>query len=179
MIKSSILIAGLFVLNTGASDRILSKPDISDEQIAWMEEQSFLLDGETPIFFYQDDPRSIEVGGNLLTDQYVGSWWRDEGELGSRFFKLGELCEIEKIQDGGRNEVAIYRLYGPDRDEEWAEVWLSVVGDRHLDFIRRTNTFNNRRMNDAFKAFCDRGEAVDWSVVRAANGIPDRIQTKG
>lgn len=167
---ASVVALGLWALQNPISTAVVSGKNIPDEHIEWMKEQKYLTAGETPLLFYSEGIASIAEGGNLLTTKYVGSWWREDGELSAYWFKHGEVCRVEEKSKGGIFEDAVYRLHGTG-DENWVEIWLSTEDDRHKDFLTRMNYLNEQNMHPRYKEVCDSGEAIDWDAFAVANGI--------
>lgn len=140
----------------------------------WLSEEEFLFEGEKPLYFYMDGVFSIDEGGSLLTDQYVGGWWQEHNQVQSSWVKLGEICKVEQRTEGSWWEDAVYRVHGPG-SETWVELWLSVEGNVHTHFISRMKSINNRLMTPEVQKFCDEGRPIDWQEIAAMNGISSEI----
>ena len=92
---------GMALISNDTTIRVLKGSEISPSHLEWLVEQNFLLPDEKPLYFYVDGVFSIEEGGSLLTDQYVGAWWKEDGTVTSHWTKLGEICEVETRNEGG------------------------------------------------------------------------------
>ena len=165
-----MLVLGLTVLSFGVSSAVIKGQDIPVEQLDWMVEQNFLHADETPLYFYSEALFAIREGGNLLTDKYAGSWWLDDGELQSVWFRLGEICRVELTQPGDYITDAIYTLYGPGEDN-WMQVWLSIEDDQHKRFISRLKTLNQFKLTEAAKTACAENRAIDKAALALENNI--------
>lgn len=165
---------GIAAIANDTTIEVLKGSEISEEHLEWLVEQKFLLADEKPLYFYLDGVFSIEDGGSLLTNKYVGAWWKENGELNSMWTKLGEICEVEVRSEGSWVEDAVYRVHsaGPD---SWLELWLSIEGDQHKQFISRMKTINNRNMTPEVQSFCDENRAIDWVEIATMNGISSDI----
>ncbi len=165
---------GIAAIANDTTIEVLKGSEISEEHLEWLVEQKFLLADEKPLYFYLDGVFSIEDGGSLLTNKYVGAWWKEEGEISSMWTKLGEICEVEVRTEGNWMEDAVYRVHSPGPDS-WVELWLSVEGDQHKQFISRMKTINNRNMTPEVQSFCDENRAIDWEEIAAKSGISSDI----
>lgn len=165
---------GIAVIVNDSTVQVLKGSEISEQHLEWLVEQKFLLPDEKPLYFYIDGVFSIEEGGSLLTNKYVGVWWKEEGELTSLWTKLGEICEVEVRTEGSWMEDAIYRVHSPGPDQ-WLELWLSVEGEQHKRFVSRMKAINSRNMTPAVQMFCDENRPIDWEEVAAKNGISSDI----
>lgn len=170
----AVLGLGIAVIVNDTSLQVLKGSEISEQHREWLVEKSFLLPDEKPLYFYANGAFSIEDGGSLLTNKYVGVWWKEEGELTSYWTKLGEICEVEVRAEGNWIEDAVYRVHSPGPDD-WLDLWLSVEGDQHQRFVSRMKTINNRNMRPEVQKFCDENRHIDWGEVAASNGISSDI----
>lgn len=161
---------GLAVIANDTTVQVLKGSEISQSHLDWLVEKQFLLPDEKPLYFYIDGVFSIEEGGSLLTDQFVGTWWKEDGEVTSYWTRLGEICEVEKRNEGSWIEDAIYRVHSPGPDQ-WLELWLSIEEDQHEHFVSRMKSINNRKMTPEVQKFCNENRPLDWVEIAAMNGI--------
>ncbi len=169
------VLVGLVMMLNPLSVSILRGSELADKHYAWLSEKSYLLANERVLFLHSDGPFSLEDGGTLLTDKYIGMWWQDEGELKDYWFRLGEVCEVKTLSDGGALEDAVYKIQGAGEDN-WFNISLSTQGDVHTDLIRRFGVMNSRSMHPRVKQACEAGEVIDYAALALDNGIlPDII----
>lgn len=148
--------------------------DLSEEHRTWLTEREFLLPSEKPLYYYLDGLHSIEEGGSLLTDKYVGGWWQEDGEVKSVWLQLGQVCRVDLLSEGGFLEDAIYSVHSPG-DTKWVQLWLSIEDNMHKKFIGRLNVLNQRKMRPEIKVFCDENRPIDWTEIATQNGISPSI----
>ncbi|NQY15219.1 MAG: hypothetical protein HRT81_15370 [Henriciella sp.] len=165
---------GVAALANGTTIKVLKGSEISEQHLQWLSEKEFLFENEKPLYFYMDGVFSIDEGGSLLTDQYVGGWWQENNQLQSSWVKLGEICKVEQTIEGSWWEDAVYRVHGPG-EESWVELWLSVEENVHTHFISRMKSINNRLMTPEVQKFCDEGRPIDWQEIAAMNGISSEV----
>lgn len=161
---------GIAIIVNGIPTEVQKGSEISETHLEWLREQNFLLPDEKPLFFYIDGAFSIEDGGSLLTDRYVGGWVKTDGEVSSSWIKLGEVCDVEVRNEGSFFEDAVYYVYSPGK-ENWTELWLSIEGDKHERFVSRLKALNKRLMTPEVRTFCDEDRVIDWVEIAAMNGI--------
>ncbi len=171
-----LVIFGIAILMSPISTAVVAGSDVDQEHRVWMFEQEYLLADETIEYFYSEGLMSISEGGSLLTNKYVGGWWQDDGELGSYWVKLGEVCRIETISEGDYFTDANYKIHGAGPDN-WLQLVLSVEGGGDDRFIRRMSVINERNMHAVVKAACDAGTKIDREALALANGIEPGIVT--
>lgn len=160
------------VFPPAVSASIVHGANIPDEQIAWMREQGFLNEGETPLLFYSEGLQSIAEGGNLLTDQYIGAWSQTEdGELYSSWSRLGTVCEVVPVDDGAQTGMGVYEVQ-PAGEVDPFHVWLPSGDALQGTFLSRFDYLNSRHSNAEFEAACAEDRAVDWNEVSRLNGFP-------
>lgn len=145
---------GLYALAFGTSSIVQRGSELSPEQVQWLHSNGFLIGNEEPLFMYLDGAFDMETGGSLLTDQYAGAWWAEDGAISSTWIELGHICEVKTVSEGSVFEDAVYSIHTPG-DESWVELWLSIEGDMHKRFISRMKALNARKMRPEVQAFCD------------------------
>lgn len=171
---------GSLVLSFGTTTAVLKESEITEEQIAWLSEQNFLIGEERPLYLYLDGLFGMDQGGSLLTDEYAGGWWKEDGEVSSVWIKLGQICEVKQLVEGSFIEDAVYSIHSPG-EERAVQLWLSIEDNVHEQFIARMKSINSRRMRPEIRKFCDENRVLDWVEVAAMNGIsqdivaPDRV----
>ena len=138
--------------------------------------RDLLESDERVLFFYSEGIFSIEEGGNILTNKYVGAWQKDADGLNDYWQRLGEICRIETVVEGRPLEDALYKIYGPDEDS-WFHILLSIEDDGHKRFLRRMSVMNERRMHPVVKDACDTGKPLDRITLAKANGIGQSLVT--
>ena len=74
---------------------ILTARQISGEQYRWMVNNNILGVAERVFYFSDDAGKPYTESGNLLTDQFIGAWWQEEGELETGWIRIGEICRVE------------------------------------------------------------------------------------
>lgn len=158
------------------STKVEAARDIPYEHLVWMHENDLLESDERVLFFYSEGIFSIEEGGNILTNKYVGAWQKDDDGLNDYWQRLGEICRIETVIEGSPLEDALYKIYGPDEDS-WFHILLSIEDDGHKRFLRRMNVMNERRMHPVVKNACDTSKALDRVELAKANGIEQSLVT--
>lgn len=161
---------GSLMVSLGTTTAVLRESEITEAQITWLSEQDFLVGDERPLYLYLDGLFGMELGGSLLTDEYAGGWWKEDGEISSVWIPLGQICEVKQIVEGSFFEDAIYSIHNPG-EEHAVELWLSIEGNVHEQFIARMKSINNRRMRPEIRKFCDENRVLDWVEVAAMNGI--------
>ena len=165
---------GFAAIAFGPPIAVVKGSELSSEQMVWLSEQGFLTSSERPLYAYSDGVFSMEVGGSLLTDEYVGTWWKEDGELQSYWIKLGEICEVKTENEGSIIQDVIYVVHGPGEDN-WFQLWLSIEDNLHKQFVSRMKTINDRKMRPEIQTFCEEGRPIDWVEVATLNGISQDI----
>ena len=161
----------VFANNTAVADG----SDLSQAHREWLVEREFLLPSEKTLYFYLDGQISIDEGGTLLTDEYVGAWWQEDGTVESVWLKLGQICRVDTLSEGSALADAIYSVHGPG-DDNWVQLWLSIEDNMHKRLIAQMNLLNGRKMRSEIQMFCDENRPIDWTEVAAKNGIsPDIV----
>lgn len=177
-----VMILPLGIAGTGVamtqgkvSTAVLPAYEIDAKHYAWMTEQNFLLADERVQYFYSEGLFSISEGGNLLTNRYVGSWWRDEeNALTSYWLPIGEVCKVETIDVGGPYRDGVYNIHGAGEDN-WVQIWLSTEDEGHTAFLSRLNYLNKRNQHPFVRNACDEGIDIDREGLALANGIEPGI----
>lgn len=165
---------GVAILANGATLSVLKGSEIPPDQLEWLREQNFLLSDEKPLYFYVDGAFSIDDGGSLLTDKYIGAWAKDGDEIWSSWILLGQVCAVEMRKEGNSIEDAIFYVHDPG-EQNHTELWLSVEGDMHRRMISRLKAINSRKMTPEIQTFCDQDRAIDWIEIAAMNDISHDI----
>ena len=108
--------------------------EVPKQQVDKLIEEGVLFKDEKIEYFYSEGFLSVMGGGNILTEDKVISYSKDEdGKLAIYETNITDITKIELIEEGNFLNDAIYRIYdGPD---SWLEIWLSVENDGHLKFI--------------------------------------------
>ncbi|MEM9739535.1 MAG: hypothetical protein AAF829_06665 [Pseudomonadota bacterium] len=134
--------------------------DLSDNRRDWLLENDLLTPDETVLEFYADGVILFETGGVLLTDQYVGFWDKQDGELSSHWFRLGELCSIETVQEGHYflDETYLLTRAGPD---DWMRFSLSVEEGGHDRFMAQLRRLNEDAQTEMQREACRRNIRFD------------------
>lgn len=102
----------------------------ADERVAW---------------FFGHGTRSLDEGGNLLTDRRVLAWWPGEGGAVERHaIALEDLRYVDQEHAGGVLEPAVYRV-GSENPEDWFTLVLSTErgGDRRFVATVRERVASN------------------------------------
>lgn len=165
-----LIVAGLAILANPVSSKVIRGSEVTEEQYQWLSEKSYLLADEKLLFLYSDGLFSLSEGGTMLTDKYVGTWWTEDGELKEYWIRIGEVCNIETLDDGSELRDADYKIHGAGEDN-WFRSNLSIDDDGHDQLIRRLSVLNERQMHPLVKAACESGDEIDYAKVAEANGI--------
>ena len=165
-----ILFLGSTFVTAGLSTAILRESEITETQIEWLREKGFLTPEERPIYLYFDGAFSMQEGGSLLSHDYVGGWWQENGELQAVWLPMGQVCEVKTVTEGSLFQDAIYSIHSPG-DEKWVQLWLSTEADLHKHFISRLKSINKRTTRPEIQEFCKQGRVLDWTEIAAGNGI--------
>lgn len=167
---------GSAVLANGLSTSILRESEVSEKHRDWLIEQKFLLKNERPIYLYFDGIFAMEEGGSLLSHDYVGGWWMEDGEIDSVWIPLGQVCEVKQVSEGSALSDAVYSVHSPG-NEHWIQLWLSVEDGLHEHFISRMKSINRRKIRSEIQTFCDENRPIDWVEIAEKNGISQAIVT--
>lgn len=182
--------AGVFALGGGAvalglahtyvssspATGLLTARQITGEQYRWMYDNDILGDAERVFLFSSDHGLTYSEGGNLLTNQYVSGWWREEdGDLDAGWIRIGEICSVEKTPTADDVEEVLYTIYTYGADS-WLRILLPKKDGGDRQFLARMNYLNDQRMHKEVRSACDEKREPDWDLIAAGNGIkPDII----
>lgn len=110
--------------------------EVPKRQISKLRSEGIIFENENIEYFYSEGFLSVLDGGNILTDQEVISYSKNEnGELEIYSIAVEDVKTIEMVKAGDAMTDAIYKIADED-PESWIEVWLSVENDGHLKFIK-------------------------------------------
>ena len=171
--------AGLFVNMSGVfvpsvANGILSARQIPGEQYSWMVDNNILGTAERVFYFSKDSGAPYTESGNLLTDQYIGAWWQEEGELETGWIRIGEICRVETTRTASDVAENMYTIH-TFGDASWLRILLPKAGGDDETFLARMNYLNNEKMHSEVRSACDENREPDWELIAAGNGIRKRI----
>lgn len=169
-----IVYGSMIVLGTGFSQGVQYASEIKTSDYQWMIDQEFLFPEETVQFFYSDAVSGVADGGTVLTNRYLGHWWRENGDLQQYWFRLGEICKIETVTAGNALIDGVFKVHGPGPDN-WVKLNLSVHEDRHKLLLARLNLINNRLKHPLVAQACDADKPIDYEALGLAHGIQPGI----
>ena len=153
---------------------ILTARQIPGEQYNWMLRND-LLGAAERVFYYSDDSgKPYTESGNLLTNQFVGAWWKEDGELETGWIRIGEICRIEKTRTASDVEENMYTIH-TFGDDSWLRILLPKSGGIDGEFVARMNYLNDEKMHSEVRSACDESREPDWEKIAARNGIQKRI----
>lgn len=160
------------LIPSAVSSSIVPGDRIPKEHLAWMRENNFLLETETPLLFYSAGTSSIAEDGNLLTNRFIGSWWQADGELQITWTRLGQVCEVYRNDDHSSFGLHAYTIRELGDATSEFDIWLPAGDALHDDFLSRLDYLNEHHSNAELKAACEEGRDPDWQEVARLNGIP-------
>lgn len=142
--------------SNGISADIVRDEGVTDPQRAWLVEQKYLLENEQILNFYSYGKFAIEEGGTLLTDKYFGGWYQSNGELGSRWLALGDLCGITSPEDITEGRNAVYAVTGPN--ESGLDLSLPTTDNQAEALVQRVLDLNAAKATDQSRSACELAE---------------------
>lgn len=121
------------------TDDVLDRDSITSTQVRKLEELGILRQEETVELFYAGGVWSIEEDGNLITDQRVISYWRnDEGELRMNAVEHGEISGVEIMAQDDDASVSVLRVSLDEGDGFMLIVTTKDDGhERFIEAIRQ------------------------------------------
>lgn len=129
-----LVVGSLETLGVVPSIEVQQGDDVPKHQVAKLIEEGIMLADEKIEYFYSEGYLSIMAGGNILTEDKVIAYSKNEdNELDIYEINIADIKGIEIIEAGDFITDAVYRF--TDDDDNWVEVWLSVENDGHLKFI--------------------------------------------
>ncbi|MEC7290924.1 MAG: hypothetical protein VXW22_12620, partial [Pseudomonadota bacterium] len=137
----------------GISRDIVAPDRVTEEQRNWLREKEYLLDSETILKFYAYGRYGIEEGGTLFTDEYFGGWFESGDELGSKWFKLGEICKIEPPRDASSDAYVFYKIW--DAESDWLDMYLPAHDGQAAALIKEVRALNQQNITDASREACE------------------------
>jgi len=172
------VMAGLFALglahtfvSSSPAKGLLTARQIPGEQYRWMYDNDILGNAERVFYYSSDIGKDYADGGKVLTDQFVGGWWRkDDGKLDSGWIKLGEICKVEETQTLDDVEETLYTIY-THGDDSWLRILLPKEDRADREFLARMNYLNDQKMHREVRSACDQNRDPNWDEIAAANGI--------
>ena len=175
----TVLVGGLGLLMAVGTADTLSPEEagglktarqITSEQYRWMQENDIIGADERVFLMAEDSGLPYSDSGNVLTDKFVGAWWRNEGELESSWIPLGEICRVEKTNTTSDVAENLYTIhtYGED---SWLRILLPKSGNSAREFLARMNYLNDQKMHREVRSACDEERLPDWDVIATGNGI--------
>lgn len=181
LIASGLLVAAFIAILSAGSfaeedprGGILTARQIPGEQYSWMFKNDLLGSAER-VFYYSDDSgKPYTESGNLLTNQYVGAWWQEDGELETGWIRIGEICRVEKTRTASDVEENMYTIH-TFGDDSWLRILLPKSGGDDKEFMARMNYLNNEKMHREVRSACDEDREPDWELIAKGNGIEKRI----
>lgn len=157
-----------------APQNLLTARQIPGDQYQWMYDNNILGRDERVFLYAGDHDTPYSDGGNLLTTRYVGSWWREDGELDSGWIKLGEICSVEKTPTDDDVNGTLYTIHTFGGDS-WLRILLPKSGREDREFLARMNYLNNQKMHREVRSACDEKREPDWDRIAASNGISRQL----
>ena len=163
-----------------AADQYMIDPDLMESQeilpeyVQWMREKGLLVENERPLMLYADGVLSLDEGGNVLTDKYVGSWWTEDGEIESGWVRLGEVCRVERSEENSGWGETAYTFHGLGA-QNWIELYLPDQTDAARRFFDKFHYLNALHMDTEIEAACTEDRPVDWQKVAVNHGIPSAV----
>ena len=171
--------AGLAVTMSGVSVQsvpsgILTARQIPGEQYSWMMNNNILGSAERVFYFSEDAGVPYTESGNLLTDQYIGAWWQEEGELETGWIRIGEICRVETTRTASDVAENMYTIY-TFGEASWLRILLPKAGNDDQTFLARMNYLNDEKMHSEVRSACNENREPDWELIAGSNGIQKRV----
>lgn len=104
----------------GIPSGIVEGDDIDISLRQWLFGNNFLLPQETPLWLHSTAIYAYAETGTLMTETHFGGWEEEDGVLNSVWFKHGEICAVEPVEQEEAGSGTLYRAYGPG-DETWVQ----------------------------------------------------------
>lgn len=138
VIMFSLVGMGLLTMTgTLPSTEVLPGSRLPSHQVETLLSERIIDEGEQVEYFYSAGLFSILEDGNLLTDQRVISYFKNEqGELEIYELYLPEISDVILIEEGSYLNDSIYQLHGQTEDA-WFNIVLSAEMGGDLEFIQR------------------------------------------
>ena len=107
----------------GIPSGIVEGDDIDISLRQWLFGNNFLLPQEKPVWLHSTAIYAYAETGTLMTETHFGGWEEEDGVLNSVWFKHGEICAVEPVEQEEAGSGTLYRAYGPG-DETWVQFSL-------------------------------------------------------
>ena len=157
-----------------AQSPVLTARQIPLDLYYWMYDNDILGTDERVFLFSRDTGKPYSESGNLLTNQYVGSWWQEDGKLETGWIRLGEICRVEKTRTESDVQENLYTLHTFGEDS-WLRILLPKRDGGEDVFLARMNYLNDQKMHHEVRSACDEDRMPDWDEIAASNGIQPNI----
>jgi len=113
---------------------VLAGSEIRDGDVKKLREQSIITDKEKVTHFYSEGLFSILEGGNVLTEDRVITYYRDDAdELQVVGIPLSEVARVELVTQGDAMSESVYKVHSSRG--RWISLYLSTEQKGDIPFV--------------------------------------------